>query len=125
MKLLIRRNQRTSVIGKPIFTIEVRAELSGEEQTHISKYKLGNTMLYQKSVLANRGSGLLGLLSRVFFRATNLSLSVKDLQHGKRIECKDIIEMLGIEAHIKEAAQTFGQVLRAAAQFGGEEVIPI
>ena len=48
-----------------------------------------------------------------------------DLTSGKRIECKDILEMLAVEDQIKEAAVTFRQVLSAAAHFGGEEVLAI
>jgi hypothetical protein len=35
------------------------------------------------------------------------------------------MEMLAVEQQIREAAQTFGSVLRAASQFGGEEVIEL
>jgi ubiquinone/menaquinone biosynthesis C-methylase UbiE len=44
---------------------------------------------------------------------------------GKRIECKDIVEMIAVCDQIKEAAQTFKAVLEAAAQFGGEEVLAL
>ena len=54
-----------------------------------------------------------------------MTVSVNDLLHGKRIEYWDILELLAAEEQIKEAAQTFGSVPRAATQFGGEEVIPI
>lgn len=124
MKLLIRRNQRTNLTGTPIFVVEVRAEISKEEQAYISKYKLGSTMLFKQFEMANRGTGIPGFLWRLFFHATNLTISVKDLVNGKRIECKDVVEMLAAEKYITEAAQTFGQVLRAATHFDGEEVIP-
>jgi hypothetical protein len=55
----------------------------------------------------------------------NISINVNDLANGKKVECKDIMEMLAVEEQIKEAAQTFKAVLTAAAQFGGEEVIEI
>jgi hypothetical protein len=45
--------------------------------------------------------------------------------NGKRIECKDIVEMLAVEEQIKEAAKTFNAVLSAASHFGGEEVIDL
>jgi uncharacterized protein (DUF433 family) len=54
-----------------------------------------------------------------------ISVCVYDLVHGKRIEVKDIVEMLAVEDQVKEAARTFSQVLSAAAHFGGEEVIEI
>jgi len=91
----------------------------------IQRYKLGKTVLYTKSELADRGSGLLGLASRLAFRAMNISVSVEDLVRGKRLECKDIVEMLAVEEQIREAASTFRQVLHAALHFGGEEAIAL
>ena len=125
MKLLLRRDQRAGMIGKIIFTLDIRSELSDEERNAISKYKLGDTVLYEKNTLVDQGSGLLGLASRMAFKAMNLSVNVKDLAGGKRIECKDIVEMLAVEDQIKEAARTFNAVLAAATHFGGEEVIDL
>lgn len=125
MKLLLRRNQRAGLIGKMIFTLEVRADLSQDEQAAISKYKLGDTVLYEKDTIADPGSGLLGLASRLAFRAMNISVSVKDLAGGKKLECKDVVEMLAVEDQVKEAAKTFNAVLNAAKHFGGEEVIDL
>jgi hypothetical protein len=82
-------------------------------------------MLYEKSKLADPGSGFLGAASRLAFRMLNVSVSVNDLANGKRIEVKDIVEMLAVEDQIKEAAQTFVAVLKAAKSFGGEEVLDI
>lgn len=127
MKLLLRRDQKSGMlgVGKVAFTLAVRAELTEEEKSNIKKYKLGETVLYERSTMTDRGSGLLGLASRVAFKMMNLSISVNDLTSGKQVDCKDIMEMLAVEEQIKEAAQTFKAVLTAAAQFGGEEVIEL
>jgi hypothetical protein len=126
MKVLLRRGQRAGMLGgKIVFTLEVRADLSAEERGNINKYRLGDTVLYERNSLADRGSGLLGLASRAAFRAMNISVSVNDLVTGKKIECKDIVEMLAVADQIKEAAETFKAVLEAAAQFGGEEVMSL
>ena len=125
MKLLLRRDQRSGMLGKVVFTLEVRAQLSQEESGAITKYKLGDTVLYEKNTMIDPGSGVLGLASRVAFRAMNISVSVKDLVNGKKIEVKDIVEMLAVEDQIKEAAKTFNAVLEAARQFGGEVVIDL
>ena len=93
--------------------------------TNIQRYKLGNTVLYTKSEIVDPGSGLLGLASRMAFHAMNISVTVADLVQGKRVECKNILEMLAVEGQIREAALTFKQVLDAAAHFGGEEVIAL
>mgnify|MGYP001553457280 CR=1 FL=1 len=126
MKLLLRRSERQSTFGKPIYVLEVRAELSSEEISWIDKFKFGPSLLYSRkgkpNVDATTVSGMGALL---LHHATDMTVSVNDLRQGKRIECKDIMEMLAAEEQIKEAAKNFGSVLRAASQFGGEEVIAV
>ncbi len=125
MKLLLRRDQKSGFTGKVTFTLAVRAELTEEEKSNIKKYKLAETMLYERDKMSDGGSGLLGLASRMAFKMLNISVSVKDLADGKTIEVKDIVEMLAVEDQIKEACQTFKAVLTAATHFGGEEVVEI
>jgi len=125
MQLILRRNQKSSFTGNVTFQLEVRAELTPEERSSVSTYKLGKSVLYEKNTMVDRGSGLLGAASRLAFNLTNISVSIDDLVNGKRIECKDIVEMLAVEEQIKEAATTFKQVLNAATHFGGEEAIAI
>jgi len=125
MKLLLRRDQKSGMLGKIIFTVAVRAELTDEEKINIERYKLGDTMLYERSKIVDPGSGLIGLASRMALKMINLTISVNDLENGKHVECKDIVEMIAVEEQIKEAAQTFRSVLGAASTFGGEEIIEI
>ena len=125
MKLLLRRDQRSGLLGKVVFSLDVRADLSGDERERIRKYKLGETELYASHEVLDRGSGLLGVATRLAWKAITLKITVNDLTNGKRVEAKDIVEMLAIEDQIREAAATFKAVLDAASQFGGEEVIEI
>jgi hypothetical protein len=125
MKLLLRRDQRSSLMGKAVFVLEVRAELSDEERRSISRYKFGKSVLYTRGEIADPGSGLLGLASRLAFHAMNISVSVDDLAEGKRIECKDILEMLAVQEQLKQAAANLKDILEAASHFGGEEVIAL
>jgi len=119
MKLLIRRDQKKGLMGGKVkFTLKAQVELSEEEKDHITKYKMGNTMLYTN--MEDRGAGLLGMLSRF---AMAIDITVNDLVNGKQVECKDIIEMLALEEQVKEACNNFKNVLDAAAFFGGEEII--
>lgn len=124
MRLLLRRDQRSGLMGKVTFSLDVRAEISDEERSNIKRYKLGDTELYASHDIIG-GSGLLGVASRLAYKAISLRISVNDLTGGKRVEAKDIVEMLAIEGQIREAAVTFGQVLAAAATFGGEEVVEV
>ena len=128
MKLLLRRDQRpAAIMGSPTFTLDVRAEITPEERGAIDKYKLGKTLLYVRNsnVPDVSQGGFSALAAAVKFRLTNLTISVNDLMSGKRIECKDITEMLGAEDQIREAAQTFKAILHAAIGFGGEEVVAL
>lgn len=125
MKLLLRRDQRPALIGgKVVFMLDVRADISAAEKELVRKYKLGETKLYASHEITG-GSGLVGLASRLAYKAVTLTVSVNDLANGKRVECKDIVEMLAIEEQIREAALTFNQVLHAAANFGGEEAVEL
>lgn len=125
MKLLLRRDQRPALIGgKVVFMLDVRADITPAEKELVRKYKLGDSKLYESHEITG-GSGLLGLASRLAYKAVTLTVSVNDLANGKRVECKDIVEMLAIEEQIREAALTFSQVLHAAANFGGEEAVEL
>ena len=123
MKLLLRRDQRQGAFGKVIFTLDVRAQISPEEKANIDKYKLGKEILYARNKDVPQEAGWVGVGKLVMFHAMNLTVSVSELINGKRIECKDILEMLAAEEQIKSAAVNFGRVLEAAAHFGGEEVV--
>jgi hypothetical protein len=127
MKLLLRRNQRAGMMGmgSMIFMLDVRAEITEDEWQDINTYKLNKTVLYSRGEIVDKGAGLLGLASRLAFKAMNISISIDDLAKGKRIECKDIVEMLAVEEQIKEAAATLKSVLQTAAHFGGDEVVAI
>ena len=110
--------------GKPVFSIDVRAQISDEDRAAIKKYKLGETVLYATHEIVG-GSGVLGAASRLAIKAMTISVSVNDLAAGKKVECKDIVEMLAVEDQLKEAAKTFRAVLDAAKHFGGEEVVEL
>ena len=85
MKLLLRRDQKSGMLSSKItFTLSVRAELTDEERANIRKYKLGDTMLYERAKIEG-GSGLLGVASRFALKMVNLSISVNDLENGKQV----------------------------------------
>lgn len=137
MKLLLRRNQKSGLMGKVTFTLDVRAQLTEEEKAHIRKYKFADTILYQRDGLKDTGPvqqssvwkalwGFLRIIGAIFkHRVLNLTVQVKDLENGKHIEVKSVVEMLAVEGQLREAAQNFKNILAAAAHFGGEEIIDI
>jgi len=111
------------MMGGVTFALDARAELSPAEEEYVGKYKMGKTMLYQKDEIVDPGSGLLGLASRLAFKAMNITVTVDDLVNGKHLECKDIVEMRAVEEQIREACEVFKAVLESASHFEGEEVI--
>jgi hypothetical protein len=129
MKLVLRREQRPNMLGTIIFNLDVRADLSADEEDAIKKYGLGDTLLYEKYTLAVKGWGVVGWLYATLIRmahfALNTTIKAKDLIEGKRVQCSTIAEMVVVETEIKEEAELFGKLLRAAITFNGEEAIPI
>ena len=123
MKLLLRRDQKKAMLGmgSVVFQLDARAELTAQEREWITRYKMGKTVLYTKHEMLDKGSGLLGMASRLAFKAMNIEVTVDDLVNGKHIEVKDIVEMLAVENQLKEAAETFHDILQAAGHFGGEQ----
>jgi len=128
MELLLSRSQKSGMIGLGgiSFVLDVRTKLTGEEQEFVRKYKLGKTVIYENASVTDRlsESGMLKqLATSVAARATGRMFTVDDLVNGRKIECKDIIEMLEAENQIKDAAESFHIILMTCQQFGGEEVI--
>lgn len=104
------------------FQLEVRAELTPEELGQIDRYKFGDAVLYAREKAPPAEVGIMRTLA---FAMTNLTVKVDDLAKGKRIDCKDIVEMMAVEEQIKEAAQNLKGILNVASTFGGEEVIEL
>jgi hypothetical protein len=124
MKVLLRRSQKSGLLGKVTFTLTVRAELEADEKAAIKKYKFGDLLLYERTQLTNDpGDNWRGVAALLAHRLTNLTISVNDLEQGKSVECKNIMQMLAVEDQVKEAAQTFKAILQAASTFDGEEIL--
>ena len=120
MKLLLRRSQRKSIFGNMIFVLDVRAEMSRDERLDTHKYRLQNYLLYEKLTMLDRGAGLLGLLSRIWFSILNVVIRARHLHRGRRLECRDIVEMLATEEHLQNSTKEFASTLAAAKRYGGE-----
>jgi hypothetical protein len=125
MKLLLRREQKTGLLGITTFVLNVRAEFTRDEQNNIYKYRLGPNVLYSRLEVADPGAGVLGLISRLAIHAMNISITVNDLVHGKRLEFKTIEEMAFVENHLKEACEHLKAAIGASANFGGEEIVEL
>ena len=125
MKLLLRRNQKSGMMGGVTFMLDARAQLTPEERNNVQRYGLGKTMLYQRNQMTDPGAGLLGMASRFAFKMMNIQVTVDSLLSGAHFDFKDIVEMLAVEDQLKEASRNFKAILEAAATFGGEEVVEL
>lgn len=113
------------MIRRVVYVLNVRAHLTGEERASLREHGLAGIRLYERRELTDQGKGVLGLAFRLSFRAANYSVAVRDLVDGRRIESRDLTEILSIEDHIKQAAGTLSLLLAAAMAFDGDEVLEL
>jgi len=136
MQLKLRRSQRDGgVISRTvIFCLDARVEFTGEEQRHITRYKLQNQVIYNSEASARHlaradaqrdGSigGNLKSLASVALAAMKLNISIASLQKGQHVECKSLDELLGAEEAIMTACENLRGYLDTAATFDGREVL--
>ena len=144
MHLILRRSQRTAGLArnKIIFVLDARAELSPESISLVQKYKLGNLVVYDSdarkkhsqagyghfdeaagsSVGRSLWKNARGLASAAMM-ALSLRVTVDGLMNGQHIECKDLDELLGAEAAIRDACKSLKNYLETAITFDGREEI--
>lgn len=121
MQLHLSRSQKSGMMGGVKFTLTIKSTLTEEERTNVSKYKLGDMLLYEQgSEKMASAKSTVGFLAARF---TQLRITINDMVQGKSLECKDILDMMAAEEQIKDAAERFHLMLMAAAKFEGEEVI--
>jgi hypothetical protein len=116
--------------GKTIFVLDLRAEYSEAERANINKYKLGGEDIYSsaearahleagQAKLDGSARGLAGGLVSLAMARMKLSISIKSLQDGVHIECKDLQELLEAETAVRNACTKLVEYLKVAAQFDG------
>lgn len=128
MKLRLNKSQRsTGVMSKKVlFLLGAQVDLTAQEQEYVTKYKMGNEVIYNKDRVNpemydyKSGKGIMRNLSATMM---NINLTVYDLIGGRTIECKDISEILEAEASVKTACSGLKNLLEACASFEGEEII--
>lgn len=128
VQLKVRRAQNKGLVGGVGFSVHFIAELSPEARAAVRHYRLGTAVLFQKDLDLKLSANIFLALWRVlvlWLTRKRWRVTVDDLVQGRTLTAKDVIEMLDIEADMRKAADIFAQVLRAAAWFGGEEVIEL
>jgi hypothetical protein len=128
MEVLLTKSQKKGMMGMGAvsFILEIQARLTEEEKALVKRYKMDDIIIFEKmpvnaavSATGVVGKLAIGLASKVF----QLQFYVKDLVNGRKIEAKDISEMIAAEAQIRGAAENFHNMLMASKYFEGEEVI--
>ncbi len=144
MQLKIQRSQRTGgVLGNTVFfCLDVRADYSSEEQSNISKYKLGGEAIYNSQAsrkhldnadahlgrtqvggVGERAAGLARGVMSLAMAKMNLNITIASLGRGQHIECKDLEELLEAEDTVRTACKNVTRFLEAAATFDGSETV--
>jgi hypothetical protein len=119
MELLLTRDQQSGMLGGIKFQLTAKAKLSSDESAAVKKYKMADTILYEKQGERPDPTSFMSLARHRF---TVPRIQVRDLVDGKTIETKDILEILDAEEQLKDSAKAFHRMLNAAATFGGETV---
>lgn len=119
MELLLTRGQSGGMLGGIKFQLTAKARLTSDESGAVKKYKMGDTILYEKETDGPNPGSFLSLAKHRFMVPR---IQVRDLVDGKTLETKDILEIVDAEEQLKVAAKNFHRMLTAAATFGGETV---
>lgn len=128
LKLKIRRNQAKGIVGGVAFNVHFIAELSSDAQRAVGHYRFGKTVLYQKPLELKISFNIIVALWRaiwLWLTRSRWQITVNDLINGRTVKCKDILEVLEVEKDLRDAAEVFADILRAASWFGGEEVVEL
>ncbi|MDB5870652.1 MAG: hypothetical protein JWQ07_94 [Ramlibacter sp.] len=120
MELLLMRDQQSGMLGGTKFQLTAKAKLTDAESSAVKKYKMGETILYEKPTDKPDPNSFMSLARHRF---TVPRIQVRDLVDGKTIETKDILEILDAEEQLTDAAKAFHKMLRAASTFGGETAL--
>lgn len=119
MELLLTREQAGGMLGGIKFQLTAKAKLEQHESEAVKKYKMADTILYEKQGERPDASSFMSLARHRFMVPR---IQVRDLVDGKTIETKDILEIIDAEEQLKDAAKNFHRMLTAASTFGGETV---
>jgi hypothetical protein len=132
MQLKLKRSQTSSMMGKVIFVLDARADLTQEERHLVDKYKLSKMVIYDSAARSKQvgdagaafasGSLLKGTLNLAMSRLS-LSITIDSLTKGHHIELKDLDELLGAEQAVIEGCHQLKAYLDAAATFDGREIV--
>jgi len=114
MQLHLSRSQKSGMMGGVKFIIDMRAELTPEEQQNVDRFKMNGETLFD--IKTNQ----VGILSGRF---VDLRINVAELVRGKTLECSNASEIVEADKAIRAAGETLSRLLKAAAKFQDEEEV--
>jgi hypothetical protein len=145
IQLKLRRSQKSSMLGKVVFVLDARADLTPEAKALVAKYGLASLAIYDSQSRRNKMEAATGHfdeaqaasytnvgrslwknaqgLASAAMMALTLRVTVSSLMAGQHIECKDLDELLGAEAAIVSACGNLRAYLETAATFDGREEV--
>jgi len=112
MKLYIKRNQASGMLGGIKFELSGRVELTPEEAALIKKYKVEKQTLAKKEIKIPFTS-----------RALVVDVTIGSLVSGQTFKCDEIGDIMEYESVLKSCCQNFKLYIEAMRTFGGEEVV--
>lgn len=123
MKLILSKEQKAKgmVSKKLVYSLTVKADLTDEERSNLSKYEMSDTVLYS-DVEGDPAASAWKALKTI---ATATVIKVSDLSVGRTIECASFMEIMAVERQVVTACKNLKELLQAMAEFGGEQVIEI
>ena len=129
LTLKIRRSQKAGMLGgKPTFMLDARVELNREDQGLVTKYGLGDLVVYDSKARRARGEQATGHYQDAYvssyssvgrmtwqalkaagasaMAALTLRVTVNSLIKGQHIACKELDELLAAETAMVEACNS-------------------
>ena len=113
MRLSIRRNQTSGVLGGVKFELQGKVQLTDAEMALVKKYKVEKEVLLKKEGLRIPFTG----------RVIVINLTIGSLINGQTFKCEDISEIMEYEKNLKESCSACKQYLEIMRTFGGEEIV--
>lgn len=124
MKLKLNKSQKAKGLTQKIsYSLTAQVMLTEEERHYLSKYKLADQIVYSKERVTPDASRDASLIRNLSALALNLKITVSDLVNGRTIVCKDINEIMDVEATIYKSCQGLKNILTNCAGFEGEQII--
>lgn len=107
MKLYIKRDQESGMLGGVTFLINARVQLDSGEMDMIKKFKA------HKWTVVTTKHPLFG----------DLNYKIEDLINGVGLKSKDLGSLIESENLLKQACRTLNHNVKVMASFGGEELV--